>query len=175
MFNSIAKLFGHQRNPTAEWPPHTQRELVYDTRSRSLNGLKLDAAFSEARVFGQCDSFDLYGNGMYLDLFYRQSGLSLEFASDRLISVVLVVARGALKVKGQDMGVCVPTIIDFEGKRHVFNDASTLQDLTLCFGQPIESDDHLHTFAYHKNSVDSFHDQTTGKLLHLEICETNDA
>jgi hypothetical protein len=50
--------------------------------------------------------------------------------------------------------------------------------LTVCFGEPIESapagDDMVHSFTAHGNFVDSYHDRKTGRLLHLEICETKD-
>lgn len=177
MFKSISRLFGRAPNPTAEWPPHSTRELVYDLRSRSLNGLRFNGAFTDARTFGQCDDFTR--SDEYLDLFYRQSGLSLEFASMELIGIVFVVGRGSFKVKEQRMGVCFPTILDFEGQRHTLSDSSTVQDLALCFGNPVESapvgTDMVHSFNIHKNFVDSYHDRNTSKLLHLEICETNDA
>jgi hypothetical protein len=51
--------------------------------------------------------------------------------------------------------------------------------LTSCFGKPFESapvgDDMVHSFIILKNFVDSYHDRNSGKLLHLEICETNNA
>jgi hypothetical protein len=177
MFNSITKLFGRSPNPTTEWPPHSKRELVYDLRSRSVNGLKLGGAFTDARTFGQCDDFTR--SDEYIDLFYRQSGLSLEFAADQLIGIVFVVGQDSFKVKEQKMGVSFPAIIDGDGKRHVLTDSSTLQDLTSCFGRPVESapvgDGMVHSFIILKNVVDSYHDRNSGKLLHLEICETNDA
>src|SRR5262245_40316976 len=117
MFNSIAKLFGRSPNPTADWPPHSKRELIYDLRFRSVNGLKLGAAFTDARTFGQCDDFTR--SDEYVDLLYQQSGLSLEFASDKLIAVVFVVGQHSFKVKEQRMSVSFPVVIDGNGQRHV--------------------------------------------------------
>ena len=177
MFNSIIKLFGRSPNPTAEWPPHSKRELVYDLRSRSVNGLKHGGAFKDARTFGQCDDFTRRDG--YLELFYRQSGLILEFASDQLIGVDFVVGRDSFQVKEHKMGVSFPVIIDGDGQRHVITDSSTLQGLTSCFGKPVESapagDDMVHSFAILKNVVETYHNKNSGKLLYLEICETNDA
>jgi hypothetical protein len=177
MFNSITKLFGRSPNPTAEWPPQSKRELVYDLRSCSVNGLKLGGAFNDARPFGQCDDFTR--SDKFLDLFYRQSGLSLEFASDQLIGVDFVVGRDSFQVKEHKMGVSFPAIIDGDGQRHVLTDSSTLQDLTSCFGKPVESapagDDMVHSFMILKNFVESYHNRNSCKLLYLEICETNDA
>ena len=125
MFNSITKLFGRSPNPTAEWSPHRKRELVYDLRSRSVNGLKLGGAFNDARPFGQCDDFTRFNE--FLELFYRQSGLILEFASDQLIGVDFVVGRDWFQVKEQKMGGSFP-IVDGNGQRHVLTDSSTLQE-----------------------------------------------
>ncbi len=177
MFKSISKLFGGSKNPTAEWPVQSKPELVYDMRSRSINGLKLNGEFAGAQIFGRCDEFKRYDE--FLDLFYCQFGLSLGFASDRLVGVVFVVGQGSFLVKERKMGICCPAIVDPEGLRHVLTDTSTLPDLIPCFGEPVESgpvgNDMVHSFTSHKNFVDTYHDPNTGRSLNLEICETNDA
>ncbi|MGA2870561.1 MAG: hypothetical protein ABSF34_15545 [Verrucomicrobiota bacterium] len=177
MFKSLTKLFRHQTNPTAAWPPSSQTELVYDLRSRSLNGVKLNAPIDAAKIFGPCEHFDL--RDADLDLYYRQAGLILGFADNEFLSVILVVSRASYLFREKQMGVCVPAVIDGEGRRHVLTDASTLPDLVLCFGQPAVSatagDEIDHTFTSLKNCVEASHDLKTGKLLCLNICETNDA
>jgi hypothetical protein len=177
MFKSLTKLFAHQPNPTAAWPPSTQTELVYDLRSRSLNGVKLNAPVDAAKIFGPSEHFDL--RDVDLDLYYRQTGLILGFADDEFLSITLVVSRDSYPFRKKQMGLCVPGVIDGEGRRHVLTDASTLPDLVLCFGQPAMSDpagdEMIHTFTCLKNCVEASHDLKTGKLLCLDICETNDA
>jgi hypothetical protein len=89
MFNPLNKLFGRrdpEPNPTAAWPPAGRPELVYDLHARSLNGLPLGGTFAAARQFGRCDDFERLDE--YLDLFYNQAGLSLQFAGDELIGIV---------------------------------------------------------------------------------------
>lgn len=177
MFGSIGKLFGHSKNPTAEWPPHTKQELVYDLRSRSINGLKHGGMFKDAQIFGRCDDFNRYDE--YMDLYYRQSGLILGFGSNQLISVDMVVGQDAFQVKEHKMGVSFPVIIDENGQRHVLTDSSTLQDLTSCFGEPAYSEpageEMVHSFKILKNFVECSLGNSSGRLLYLEICETNDA
>lgn len=177
MFKSLTKLFGHQPNPTAAWPPSTQTELVYDLRARSLNGVKLNARVEAIKIFGPSEHFKLRDTD--LDIYYREAGLILGLADDEFLSVTLVVSRASYLFREKQMGVCAPVVIDGEGRRHVLTDASTLPDLSLCFGQPAVSkpagDEMLHQFKTLKNCVDASHDLKTGKLLSLDICETNDA
>jgi hypothetical protein len=91
----------------------------------------------------------------------------------------LAVASGFDEGKQSKLGPGRPVIITPDGKRHAFNGSSTLPDLIACFGQPLENnpgdDDLMQSFILHKNVVDAFLDAKTGKLLQLEICETNDA
>jgi len=174
---SVAKLFGRFTNPTADWPSLGRHELVYDLCSRSVNGLSLGGAFGDAQRFGRCD--DCTRTGKSLDLFYCKSGLCLEFESKRLIGIILVVGSSSYYVHVRKMGVNFPCIVDAAARRHVLKDSSTLQDLILCFGQPVESEpvgnEMMHSFIAQKNFVDASLDPKTGRLLHLEICEAEDA
>ncbi len=177
MLGSIAKFFGVFPNPTARWSPPGSLELVYDLTSRSLNGLCLDAPFDEAQIFGPCDDWEQ--SGEYIDLFYRKQGLSLEFASKRLLSVLVVVARGSFLAKRKKLEATIPIFIDLSARRHALTDTSTLQDLVPCFGKPSDSgpvgEDFVYTFLINKNFVDTYHDPKTGRLLQIEINETNDS
>jgi hypothetical protein len=96
-----------------------------------------------------------------------------------VLSVTFVVGRGSCLVWEQQMGTCVPVVVDGEGKRHVLTDASTLGDLIGCLGRPAErapaGDEMVHTFTILKNGVDASCILKTGQRLDLEICETNDA
>jgi hypothetical protein len=154
-------------NPTAKFPKAGRHELVYDLRSRTINGLALNAVFDGVRKFGKCDHTIRSGDGA--ELFYRESGLVLEFDSGKLLTIVIVIGPGSWRAKQHRMALARPAIIDASGCRHSFTKASTLEDVIRCFGQPIESGqvggDMMHSFVVEKNFVDSCHDSKTGKLL----------
>jgi len=176
MFKAISKLFSRPVNPTSAWPVRAPAQLTYELKERSLNGYKLNGPFVEAQRFGQCDVFEPMDE--FLDIYYRASGLGLEFANQELIGVILVVAPGSdYEQRGLLPGHVA--IVDGAGQRHELSAATKVEDLVKTFGPVKETDpgktDTCHSFMVLHNFIDAYFSLKTGTLLHLEICETADA
>jgi hypothetical protein len=154
-----------------------QQELIYDLRLMTINGYCLSSRIELAEQFGKCAYTKRLGKE-YLDLFYPDSGLILQFASNELMAITAIVSRDSFHVRADKMGVGKISIVDISGQAHSLTEKTTLRDLTSYLGKPIESDnvgdDMVHTFILKKNYIDTYHHPVTGQLLHVEIAEANE-
>lgn len=154
-----------------------QQELIYDLRRRAINGYCLNSALDLARRFGKCSYVKRLGKE-YLDLFYPDLGLILQFASEELMAITVIVSPGSFHVREDKMWIGKITITDMSGRDHSLNEGTTLKDLASYLGEPVESskvgDDMVHTFILNKNYIDAYHHPVTGRLLHVEICEADE-
>lgn len=177
MITILDKLISKVRNPTAIWPQVGQLELIYDLRLMAINGYRLNSRLELAEPFGKCAYTKRLGKE-YLDLFYPDSGLILQFASNELMAITAIVSRDSFHVSADQMGVGKMSMIDITGRAHSLNERTTLKDLVPFLGKPIESgkvgNDMVHTFILNKNSIDAYHHPVTGQLLHVEIGESNE-
>jgi len=176
MITILDKIKSKFRNPTANWPQMGQQELIYDLRLMTINGYCLNSRLELAEQFGKCAYTKRLGKE-YLDLFYPDSGLILQFASSELMAIIAIVSRDSYHVRADKMGVGKISIIDISGRTHSLNERTTLRDLVPYLGKPIESDevgdDIVHTFILKKNCIDTYHHPVTGQLLHVEIAEAD--
>jgi hypothetical protein len=178
MITILDTILSYFRNPTTDWPEAGKQVLAYDLRRQSINGYCLNSGIELARQFGKCKYVKRLGKE-YLDLFYPDSGLILQFASEELMAITAIVSPASFHVSRDKMGVGEMTIIDTSGQNHSLNEATTLKDLVSYLGKPVDSGtvgkDMVHTFNIERNVIDSYHHSITGQLLHVEICETNEA
>jgi hypothetical protein len=177
MITILDKLISKFRNPTANWPQMGQQELIYDLRLMAINGYCLNSRLELAEQFGKCAYTKRLGKE-FLDLFYPDSGLILQFASRELMAITAIVSRDSFHVRENKMGVGKISIIDISGRAHSLNESTTLRDLTTYLGKSVESDkvgdDMVHTFILKKNYIDTYHHPVTGQLFHVEIAEADE-
>ena len=173
----LDKIISKFRNPTANWPQMGQQELIYDLRLMTINGYCLNSRLELAEQFGKCAYTKRLGKE-YLDLFYPDSGLILQFASSELMAIIAIVSRDSFHVREDKMGVGKISIIDISGRAHSLNESTTLRDLTTYLGKPVWSDkvggDMVHTFILKKNHIETYHHPVTGQLFHIEIVEADE-
>ena|GEM_PF-3792290 len=177
MITILDKLLSNFRNPTSSWQYMGQQNLTYDLRSQAINGYCLNSRLELAAQFGKCSYVKRAGKE-FLDLFYPDSGLILQFAAEELMAITAIVSVDSFHVKEDKMSVGKFSIIDISGRFHSLNEGSTLQDLISYLGEPFESgkvgNDMVHTFIIQKNLINSYHNPLTGRLLHIEICEPDE-
>ena len=173
----LDKIISKFRNPTANWPQMGRQELIYDLRLMTINGYCLNSKLELAEQFGKCAYTKRLGKE-YLDLFYPDSGLILQFASSELMAIIAIVSRDSFHVREDKMGVGKISIIDISGRAHSLNESTTLRDLTTYLGKPVWSDkvggDMVHTFILKKNHIETYHHPVTGQLLDIEIVEADE-
>src|SRR5262245_4438179 len=175
MITILDKIISKFRNPTANWPQMGPQELIYDLRLMTINGYCLNSRLELAEQFGKCAYIKRYGIE-FLDLFYPNSGLILQFASSELMAINAIVSRDSYHVRDNKMGIGKISIIDISGRAHSLNERTTLRDLTTYLGKPVVSDkvgdedgdEMVHSFIIKKNYVDTYHHPVTGQLLDIE-------
>jgi len=154
-----------------------RQELIYDLRLMTINGYCLNSKLELAEQFGKCAYTKRLGKE-YLDLFYPDSGLILQFASSELWAIIAIVSPDSFHVREDKMGVGKISIIDISGRAHSLNESTTLRDLTTYLGKPVWSDkvggDMVHTFILKKNHIETYHHPVTGQLFHIEIVEADE-
>jgi hypothetical protein len=178
MITVLEQILSRLRNPTANWPQAGRQDLTYDLRQRAINGYCLKSKLELATQFGKCAYVKRSGKE-FLDLFYPASGLILEFASEELMGIVVIVSPDSFHVREDKMGVGKLAITDLAGRNQALIDRTRLEDVVSYLGEPFESgkvgDDMVHTFIRRKNLIDTYHNSRTGQLLQIEICETNES
>src|SRR5262249_50473635 len=145
----IHKILSRFRNPTKDWPAAEPRELVFDLNQQTINGCRINSRLELAHQFGKA-SYVRRFRKEYLDLFYPRSGLILEFASDELMAITVIVSMKSFHIREDEMGVGKIKIIDTLGEEYSLNDRTVLKDLVAYLGNPVDSGtvgpDMAHTF-----------------------------
>lgn len=172
MITILDKFLSKFRNPTADWQYIGQQHLTYNLRIRALNGYCLNSKLELARQFGKCAYVKSVGRE-FLDLYYPDSGLILQFATEELMAITVIASLDSFHVKEDRMGIGKLSIIDISGGVNPLNEKTTLKNLITYFGKPFESgkvgEDMVHTFIIQKNLINSYHNSLSGRLLHIEI------
>ncbi len=177
MLTPFDKISSYFFNPTKKWPVKGRQELIYDLRSLSLNGYALNSKLEEAVPFGKCAFVKRMGKE-FIDLYYPEAGFVLEFGFGILMGLRVVISKHSYLSKVSGIQVGKFSILDLNGRQHLLNAETLLQDLTVFLGEPVESDpvgeDMVHTFFCGKIFIESYHHIDTGRLLQFEISEMGD-
>ncbi len=171
----LSLLTNNLNNPTKDWPKLERQELVYDMRYKSINNVRLSSRLEDARVFGRCGAAKRIGKE-YLDLYYKDSGLILEYESGQLFNVRIIVGPKSYDAMKNKMKPANPAIINLSGRMYKLNEKSAIEEVKQCFGEPTDieelSGETILMFEGKSVCVESYHEKNTNLLLHLEFCET---
>jgi hypothetical protein len=86
----IGKLFGLQKDPTADWPILVQSTPEVDCTRRMVSSMHFGDPWTVARQFGRPDRFRWIQPG-YCELIYAQAGWQMDFDQDRFAYVAFFI------------------------------------------------------------------------------------
>jgi hypothetical protein len=174
MLKSILNYFSKLSNPTREWPEIVEQPLIYDMRYGTLNNIPLSSRLEDVRSIGRCDIVKRIGN-KYLELHYSKRGFILEFESEKLFNVKIILGAKSHDAVVNKITPSILTIINMSGRIYKLTGDSKVTDLKRYFGEPDDTDvddannELILFFEGGGNLVECFHDRASGDLLQIEI------
>jgi hypothetical protein len=138
----LQRLFGSRPNPTEDWPIVHNSLPDFDITRMQLGSLTFGDTIQKAKSIGRPDAVEWLDKD-YLQLVYRSLGLLLEFESQRLCYIGLIVASGDFDHKLSDMKCAFPRIAFEDGRNVVLSHENHVEQIKSIFGEPtsIDSDD----------------------------------
>ena len=160
------------QNPTRDLPVSTFKGLAYDLRTRTLNGVALEASFAAAAPFGRADWFSGLDDP---DLDYRALGLQIGTFQGMVASYRVIVDPAACgDARERAFRPAALSLSTPGGARLEISSRTREEDLIAALGAPVETGAiigaKVHSFVVAGQRIDSFHHPASGRLRELTIC-----
>jgi hypothetical protein len=168
----VQRVRVRMQNPTRDLPVSTFKGLAYDLRSRSLNGVPLDASFSAAAPFGKADWFSGLDDP---NLDYRALGLQIGTFQGLVASFRMIVDPAACgDARERAFRPAALSLSMPGGAQLEISNRTREEDLIAALGAPVETvsivGSKVHSFLVAGQRVDSYHHPASGRLRELTIC-----
>jgi hypothetical protein len=130
MLKSVLNYLSNLNNPTREWPEVVEQPLIYDMRHRTINNIPLSSQLEDVRRIGRCSIAKRIGKE-YLELHYIERGFILEFESEKLFNVKIVLGVRSHDAIVNKIKPSPLTIINMSGRLYRLTGESKIADLAL--------------------------------------------